>query len=35
MVNWIKARQEVFGIRDIIYRGVEEAAERIVSTYLN
>jgi hypothetical protein len=34
MVNWINERQTLFGIGDIIYRGVVEAAERIVSVYL-
>ena len=34
MVNWLNERQTLFGIGDIIYRGVVEAAERIVATYL-
>lgn len=34
MVNWLNTRQTLFGIGDIIYRGVIEAAERITATYL-
>jgi hypothetical protein len=34
IVNWINTRQTDFGIHDLIYRGVVEAAERIVATYL-
>jgi hypothetical protein len=34
MVNWVKTRQGKFGIGDIIHRGILEAAERIVTTYL-
>jgi hypothetical protein len=34
MVNWINARQTLFGIGDIIHRGIIEAAERVMATYL-
>lgn len=34
MVNWINTRQTQFGIHDIVHRGLLEAAERIVKTYL-
>jgi hypothetical protein len=34
MANWINTRQTQFGIHDLIHRGLVEAAERIVATYL-
>lgn len=33
MVAWINTRQLLFGIDDVIYRGVVEAAERITAVY--
>lgn len=34
MVTWLTTRQSNFGIHDLIHRGLVEAAERIVTTYL-
>lgn len=34
MVTWLTTRQSAFGIHDLIHRGLVEAAERIVATYL-